>query len=502
MLSTATGSPRHHSDSESGASAVRRPNGPPLGGSGAQAASFDISTVGTEGPRGIDQRYAVVSDPTLAPALALDLEPCARSVAGCPMVDARITDERLRNHLNGRQPEQERLCAAVLRASPDYTHVKSLLPDGGRDGGKDLVARYVDGLEVRGGIGFVNNANDSSAHRRQAKKKFTEDCRSALAGNAALKHFVFFTNVGITPKGKEELERHGREQGLLTTDIYDRERIRAVLDSPRGYAYRLQFLDIEMTKEEQLSLFLELGDNLERLVAGRLSVVEGVVNRVEFLLERHRPLVALSLIVVLDRSYAANELGSIRVLGQLLDFRRNPPSPIARLAIAHLPEKDTSSVSLDTYVHIATEGGELVVGTGQSGPGRSAVDTLDCSGLLSSGSALRVIGDLEETHLVVHISKNLRQKLRAIALVANTPVVASATTGDFTHDYRDLLLPWPSELPEDAVVARWLHLVPMGLDFLSPAASSVGVPIRFHTNPSKLDAWFEEIGRMKGASER
>lgn len=48
--------------------------------------------------------------------------------------------------------------------------------------------------------------------------------------------FVFFTNVSLTLGDKRALEAVANEKGIEVLDIFDRERMRIVLDSTDGLA--------------------------------------------------------------------------------------------------------------------------------------------------------------------------------------------------------------------------------------------------------------------------
>jgi hypothetical protein len=94
--------------------------------------------------------------------------------------------------------------------------------------------------------------------------------------------FVFFTNVDLTPAEVEELTSWGVAQGLSFVDFYWRERIRQVLDSPEGLAIRHQYLGMNMSEAEQASFFSRFGNDLERLMQGRLDTIERKIDGFEF----------------------------------------------------------------------------------------------------------------------------------------------------------------------------------------------------------------------------
>ena len=76
------------------------------------------------------------------------------------MTTPQITEERLRNYLDGNQPARERLCIAILNMDRRFSDVRPRHPKGGPDGGRDIEAKYRDTELTYGAAGFVNGAND------------------------------------------------------------------------------------------------------------------------------------------------------------------------------------------------------------------------------------------------------------------------------------------------------------------------------------------------------
>ena len=81
---------------------------------------------------------------------------------------------------------------------------------------------------------------------------------------------VFVTNQELNLGERRELKKLGKPN---TIEIYHLERIANILDTPENYGIRLEFLDIELTKEEQLSFFatrdqklFQLSEKLEMLM--------------------------------------------------------------------------------------------------------------------------------------------------------------------------------------------------------------------------------------------
>jgi hypothetical protein len=128
-------------------------------------------------------------------------------------------------------------------ADQGYEAIDPTHPLGGPDGGKDIVCSRAGHTFVvavyfpRGQVEF-----------KQILDKFEADLAKVKGASAS--GLVFFTNQELT------LSERGRIEDVsspLEVEIYHLERIASCLDSPGGYGLRLEFLSIEMTKEEQVS---------------------------------------------------------------------------------------------------------------------------------------------------------------------------------------------------------------------------------------------------------
>jgi hypothetical protein len=215
------------------------------------------------------------------------------------------TDRRLKDHLDSNQLKRERMCLEILKVQQDYSDISPRLPNGGPDGGRDIQGMYKDYL-CFGAVGFVNGASDAKQHRDQIGKKFKDDLESALTtkkdGSPSPKSFVFFTNVALTPTIKGTLQRQAYSMGISHCDIFDREQIRIILDSNRGYAIRYRYLDIALSDAEQKDFFSAWADEINAAIGSGMSAIDQTTKRVQFLLEAQLPLNHLSAIVKLDAS--------------------------------------------------------------------------------------------------------------------------------------------------------------------------------------------------------
>src|SRR3989337_1164090 len=113
--------------------------------------------------------------------------------------DVRLTEERLRNHLDSNQAMREQMCLALLPLSGPYTREQPRRPKGGPDGGRDIEAIYQGTIPVWDAVGFRNGGGADDSARREAEEKFKADLDRAVAENPSLAGFIFFTNVDLTP---------------------------------------------------------------------------------------------------------------------------------------------------------------------------------------------------------------------------------------------------------------------------------------------------------------
>lgn len=153
------------------------------------------------------------------------------------------------------QASSERLAGQVLRLE-GYTAVDPSHPLGGPDGLKDLVA-------IRDGEKWV-----AAAYFPRRQKTFAQ-IRSKLEGDAKGIEANGATGIAFLTNQEVTLSERAILQSLVETpnvEIYHLERVAQILDSPRAYGVRLEFLGVSMSPEEQVSFFqhLEL-QNAERL---------------------------------------------------------------------------------------------------------------------------------------------------------------------------------------------------------------------------------------------
>lgn len=392
--------------------------------------------------------------------------------------DTRVTDERLRCWLDANQLQRERLCAQILPLLGDYSDVAPRRPRGGPDGSRDIQAIFGGTLEVWGAVGFRNGAKDDNADKNWVKKKFRSDLKSALEKNRSLKGFVFLTNVDLTPTEQENLKKYGGSKGVGHVDVFNRERLRLILDGVEGWGYRLQFLDIEMSKEEQSAFISKFGARLESLLEQQRQDIDAKLQRIEFLHDCAKPIRGASFNVYLAQNYTPEELGHFRVLLEVISLHEHDPHPTLWLA------------ARDAYWTHHSQGTEtLLFGTKtiawSRGPDESLQNTVvggeRAGSLIQAFSYLykrgpfQALGDLDKTTVNVFVTESIVDKVAHVTLTVNdytlvgAPKDMIATPEQLGIARRDPLVEWPEPLSEEEGEVLWIELSVKGPDFEATA---------------------------------
>lgn len=222
------------------------------------------------------------------------------------------TDERLKSYLDTNQMHREQLCLAVTAIDRRFSNVRPRHPRGGPDGARDIEAVFNGVQRVFGAVGFINQANDSEEHRKNARKKFKTDLGEALKQDPRPEVFIFLTNVNLTHGEKDELEQWARGNGLTHAEIFDRERIRIALDGADGFSIRFQYLRIPLSEAEQATFFARWGDDIQGLISDGFGAVQESLNRIHFFQEAMLPLTHMWGLLELNREYSGTEIGHFR----------------------------------------------------------------------------------------------------------------------------------------------------------------------------------------------
>lgn len=187
------------------------------------------------------------------------------------------TELKLLNWRDG-QTKAERLCADILILD-SFSSVDPQCPLGGPDGIKDMLCEK-NGWKYVGAAYFaVENKSFSDI-----KRKFKGDLLGVRENG--VDGIIFLTNQKLSPTERTDLVNIAESDGAKAL-IYHRERIRTLLDTPQGFAHRLEYLGIGMSKEEQLSFFSQwdniftqkLQDQSEYIITKLSKKMENLIGR-------------------------------------------------------------------------------------------------------------------------------------------------------------------------------------------------------------------------------
>jgi len=152
------------------------------------------------------------------------------------------------------QKASERMSLHIVRFE-GYACIDPSHPLGGKDGKKDAVCLR-DNSKWIVACYFPRGQQDFKI----TKEKFKSDMKGITKNDAIGIAFVTNQELRISERKEMILCNEGFE-----TDIFHLERVANILDYPFNYGIRLEFLDIEMTKEEQLSFFSATNKQIEEI---------------------------------------------------------------------------------------------------------------------------------------------------------------------------------------------------------------------------------------------
>lgn len=155
------------------------------------------------------------------------------------------------------QTKAERLCANLLDLD-GFHSIDPQCPLGGPDGLKDIVCEK-NGWKYIGAAYFPTTPQNF----KSIKEKFEHDLEGVSKNNAD--GIAFLSNQKLTPGERQELIDLADNKSHKAL-LYHVEKIRVLLDSPLGFALRLEYLRIGMNLEEQLSFFSEQRNYLKTLL--------------------------------------------------------------------------------------------------------------------------------------------------------------------------------------------------------------------------------------------
>lgn len=176
------------------------------------------------------------------------------------------TFARLRDWSHGQAPA-ERLAAQLLRVE-GFTSIDPSHPLGGPDGLKDVMCKR-DGIKWIGAAYFPRSQQSFNA----IADKFMQDLTGAETNQ--VDGFAFITNQELRLGERDQLKKSADG---IEVELLHLERVASILDSPQCYGIRLEFLDIEMTKEEQLAYIAARDVIIERLQTALETIVSHLQN--------------------------------------------------------------------------------------------------------------------------------------------------------------------------------------------------------------------------------
>ena len=151
------------------------------------------------------------------------------------------------------QTQAERLVSTLLHIE-GFESVDPQHPLGGPDGAKDLLCRK--GRKLWVAAAYFPTTGPSF---NEIVEKYKSDFEG-VAGNRA-DAFAFFCNQHLTIGQRKQLLDH---VGRVPVEIYHLERMRSILDSPKGCGARLEYLRIPMSEAEQWSFWSSMNQDIVR----------------------------------------------------------------------------------------------------------------------------------------------------------------------------------------------------------------------------------------------
>jgi len=175
----------------------------------------------------------------------------------------------------GGQTNAERLAANILQLD-GFSSLDPQCPLGGPDGLKDVLCEK-NGWKYVGAAYFPTTEKEY----KDIKEKYIHDL-DGVSKNGA-QGIVFVTNQHLTPSQRKELVSFADSKSSKSI-IYHLERIRVLLDSPSGYGLRLEFLDIDMSREEQMSFFSQWNRSFSDLLREHgMMIVKEISKKIDVL---------------------------------------------------------------------------------------------------------------------------------------------------------------------------------------------------------------------------
>jgi hypothetical protein len=404
------------------------------------------------------------------------------------------TDERLKSYLDTNQMHREQMCLAVIAIDRRFSDVRPRHPRGGPDGARDIDATFNGGLRTFGAVGFINQATDSDADKKDARAKFMDDLTAALEQRPQPQVFVFFTNVNFTLHEKDTLAGVARQKGIAHAEVFDRERIRLSLDNPDGLSIRFQYLGIPLSEAEQATFFARWGDDIQNVIADGFGEVRKSLNRILFLQEAELPLVGLTAVLELDGEYSGGEIGHFRAFAWvhlkapshgLFSFIFGSTDNTARLKVStaegltlgksgisqsmcggqwemRIPENQLEGKEAENVDESADDYKYECAGT-FSAVGRDLVKTIGIQ--YSQDTFVRLtplprLLDIDESMFLFHLNRSLAEKVSNIRIYANEYKLKEISRSGFSIEESKLKSEVSFLFSDEELADSWVTLRP------------------------------------------
>lgn len=156
--------------------------------------------------------------------------------------------------------------AAVILFNDGVRNVDPSYPLEGRDGLKDMILTN-NGSKWIGAVYFPRGQQRFS----NIKSKFKHDLGGVKQNKA--NGIVFVTNQELRLSERKELTEINDD---IDVQIYHLERLATLLNSPTNYGIGMEFLEIEMSKEEQLPFFANQNQKMSNIEAALKKLTIGL----------------------------------------------------------------------------------------------------------------------------------------------------------------------------------------------------------------------------------
>lgn len=381
------------------------------------------------------------------------------------MNSAQLTEERLRCWLDSNQVQRERMCLALLSLNRKYSNIKPRRPKGGPDGSRDIEAVYDERYDIWGAVGFRNSANDSPEDKKWVKNKLIDDLNNALQQKSDLQGFVFFTNVDLTPLEEVELRNLVISKGPVIVEIFYRERLRILLDSPAGLGLRYQYLGIPLSEAEQAAFFERFGTELETLMLKQFDSVDKRLARIEFFHDCTKPITDCRFKIILKNEYTADSLGHYRILFEVINMLETDPHPTIWFGgrdaypIWHRGGSETKLFATKSIVWSQNPNHDIqntIVGASMS------TNSIEIFGQTYKKGPFLTIGDFDRKTVSLYVTKPLFEMIKEISFIIDDYVLLAFDLDEINPENESPLTSWPEELTVEEQKIPWISIFSFG----------------------------------------